>query len=303
MPLPLVRMPSLDLLKGFVAVGRRLSVTQAADDLCITQSAMSKQIRALEDALGVKLLQRGQRGVRFTQEGERLFRAANAAVLQMQDALQELSAQARQPVTLTTSTGVAGLWLLPRLGGFQAAHPGIDVRIATTNAVLDLDAERVDLAIRYCAESQAPRGAVRLFGESIGPVASPSLGLGAFGSARTLAGQVLLEFDDARRPWLQWGGWLAARGWSASQARGMLRFNHYEQLIQAAVAGQGVALGRLELLAPLLGDARLRQLEDGAPGPCAYWLIQAQEQPRGDVELLAEWIEAAAREGRESVAG
>src|SRR5687768_4670566 len=118
MPLPLVRLPPLDLVKGFVAVGRRMSITQAADDLCVTQSAMSKQVRALEDALGVKLFHRGYRSVSFTEEGERLFRSADAAVQQLQDAASGLKAAGKRPVTLTASIGVAGLWLLPRLGEF-----------------------------------------------------------------------------------------------------------------------------------------------------------------------------------------
>src|SRR3954451_5351452 len=108
MSVPLVRMPSLDLVKGFVAVGRRMSITHAADDLCVTQSAMSKQVRALEELLGMRLLERGYRSVSFTEQGLRLFRSANACVQQLQDLLGEFSAEGKRPVTVTTSTGVAG---------------------------------------------------------------------------------------------------------------------------------------------------------------------------------------------------
>src|SRR5205085_3279704 len=125
---------------GFVAVGRRMSITQAADDLCVTQSAMSKQVRALEEALGVRLLERGYRSVSFTEEGLRLFRSANASVQQLQDVFAQLTAAGKRPVTVTTSTGVAGLWLLPRLGEFQRHYPDVDVRVAATNTILDLPA-------------------------------------------------------------------------------------------------------------------------------------------------------------------
>jgi DNA-binding transcriptional LysR family regulator len=294
---PLVRLPPLDLLKGFVAVGRRMSITQAADDLCVTQSAISKQVRALEDALGVKLFHRGYRSVRFTPEGERLFRSADAAVQQLQDSVGSLGSGGKRPVTITASIGVAGLWLLPRLGDFQRRHPQIDVRVAASNSILNLASEQIDLAIRYCAAEQAPRGAVQLFGETIAPVASPTLGIRSLDSERALARQVLLEFED-RRPWLQWADWLAARRWTPAQAKGMLRFNQYDQVIHAAVAGQGVALGRLELLAPMLQDGRLAVLparSAGKPSHFAYWLLQADAAPRREVADVAGWIVDEAR--------
>ncbi|MBA2672448.1 LysR substrate-binding domain-containing protein [Ramlibacter sp.] len=293
MSLPLVRLPSLDLIKGFVAVSRRMSITQAAEDLCLTQSAMSKQVRALEQALGVRLFHRGYRSVSLTEAGERLFQSANAAVQQLQDAMGSFSSGGKRPVTITASAGVAGLWLLPRLGDFQRRHPEVDVRFATNNAVVDLASEQIDLAVRYCAESQAPKGAVKLFGETVAPVAHPSLGLSTLDSKQALARQVLLEFDVVGRPWLHWADWLAARGWRTAQAKGVVHFNQYDQMIQAAVAGQGVALGRLELLTPLIDEGRLTVVQAAAGGEGshhAYWLVQADREPRRDVSCVVEWI-------------
>lgn len=292
MPVPLVRLPPLDLVKGFVAIGRRMSITRAADDLCVTQSAMSKQVKSLEDLLGLRLLQRGHRSISFTPEGERLFRIADASMQQLQDAFEALAARGKRPVTITASIGVTSLWLLPRLGEFQRRYPGIDVRVAASNAVLDLAVEEIDLAIRYCPDANAPAGAVRLFDESIAPVASPALRVGKLDTEQELARSVLLEYED-RRSWLGWGDWLASRGLTRAQARGVLRFNHYDQVIQAAAAGQGVALGRLELLGPMLEDGRLEVLlrGDGAsPSPCSYWLIQAEPTPRQDVCRVIDWI-------------
>jgi len=292
MPMSLVRLPPLDLIKGFVAVGRRMSITQAADDLCVTQSAMSKQIRSLESLLGARLLQRGYRSVSFTSEGEHLFRIANASMQQLQDAFDAFGRRGKHPVTITASIGVTGLWLLPRLGDFQRRHPDIDIRVAASNAVLDLGAEEIDLAIRYCSDAQAPLGAVRLFNESIAPVASPSLGVDGIDDERELSKHVLLEYED-RRHWLGWADWLAPRKLKPSQARSVLRFNQYDQAIQAAVAGQGVALGRLELLGPMLEDRRLQVLQQGRDASrsnYSYWLIQATAHPRAEVQRVARWI-------------
>lgn len=302
MPLPLVRMASLDLIRGFVAVGRRMSITLAAQDLCLTQSAVSRQIHALEAQLGAQLLVRGHRSIRFTAEGERLFRSADGAVQQLQDVMGDIGTSGPgRPVTLSATIGVAGLWLLPRLSRLQQRHPGVDLRVSANNRVADLRADGIDLAIRYAAESAAPKGALRLFGESIAPVAHPSLDLPSLRSAQALSRLNLLEFDDSRYPWLQWNDWLATMGWSKARPRGLLRFNQYDQVIHAALAGQGIALGRLALIQPLLDEGRLVVL---APQGTrtemdrAYWLIQAEAHPREDVRRVAQWIQAeAAGEG------
>src|SRR5690606_17943847 len=150
MSLPLHKLPSLDLVRSFVAVGRRMSITLAAQDLHLTQSAISRQMRLLEDQLGVRLLERGFRSISLTQAGSQLFRLADPWVAQLGELTEALRRQtARRPVTITASIGVASLWILPRLGAFQAAFPHIDVRVAANNRVVDLVREDVDLAIRY----------------------------------------------------------------------------------------------------------------------------------------------------------
>ena len=300
MSLPLVRLSSLDLIRGYVAVGRRMSITLAAQDLCLTQSAVSRQIHALESRLGVKLLVRGHRSIAFTDEGERLFRSADGAVQQLQDVLGDISTRgSARPVTLSASIGVTGLWLLPRLSHFQAAHPGVDLRVSANNQVADLRHDGIDLAIRYTAS--APEGATWLFGESLMPVAHPGLGLKSLGSAKALSKISLLEFDDPRHPWLQWEDWLAAKGWADTRPRGVLHFNQYDQVIQAALAGQGVALGRLSLIQPLLDEHRLVALapHDKQPETThAYWLIRGEREPRVAVRQVAAWIEAEAASSR-----
>lgn len=306
MALSLVRLSSLDLLKGFVAVGRRLSITQAADDLCLTQSAVSRQVHQLEDQLGCKLFVRQHRGVAFTAEGERLFRSADGALQQLQDVMGELKRnEERRPVTVTASVGVVGLWLLPRLAALQRLHPKLDVRLSASNRLSDLRADDIDLALRYCSAADAPADAVRLFGETLAPVAHPRLVEEAARDPDALARMALLELDDPR-PWLQWRSWPLAKQTARGRGRPMLRLNQYDQVIHAALAGQGVALGRLELLQPLLAGGQLALLpcsRSPQRSPYAYWLLQADAVARTDVQRVVDWIRAEATATVELSAG
>lgn len=299
MPLQLSQLSSLDLIRGFVAVGRRMSVTLAAQDLCLTQSAVSRQVHALEEQLGVRLLTRGYRSITLTAEGERLFRSADGVIQQLQDVMGEVRTKGQpRPVTLTSSLGITGLWLLPRLSRFQRQHPRVDVRVAATDKLSDLRNDGIDLAIRYTTPSLAPEGSIRLFGESVAAVAHPSLGLSSLKSAQNLAKLTLLEFDDSRYPWLQWRDWLNAMGLGNVERQSVLRFNQYDLTIHAALAGQGVALGRLELIQPLIDEGRLVLIDTPAhrnETTHAYWLIQAESEPREEVRQVATWIEAEAQ--------
>jgi LysR family transcriptional regulator, glycine cleavage system transcriptional activator len=292
------RLPSLDLVRGFVAVGRRMSITLAAEDLFLTQSAVSRQVLALEDALGVKLLNRGYRSLSFTSEGERFFRVADRAIEQLQSGVNAVVAGGhREPVTITASIGVSGIWIMPRLSRFQQRHPDIDVRVAANNKVLDLKTQGADIAIRYCPAAQAPPGSHRLFGEAVIPVAHPSLGVDRLDVA-TISDHVLIEYDDPRRPWLHWADRLHSMGLSGVKPKGVLRYNQYDQVIQAALAGQGIALGRVALIESLLSERRL--LVVGGAGPdlahgYAFWLVQADLEPRLDVKVVVDWIKAEAQ--------
>lgn len=297
MATPLARLAPLDLIRGFVAVGRRMSVTLAAEDLCLTQSAVSRQIHSLEDALGVSLFHRGYRSISFTAAGERLFSTADSVVRQLQDAFDTIVRPTqRQPVTITASIGLAALWLLPRLSDLQRRHPALDVRVAANDKVLDLRAEGIDLAIRYTDVASAPSGATRLFDEAILPVAHPSLGLSRL-DADTLAQHTLIEFDGLRRPLLRWSDHLCALGLGEVKPRSTLQFNQYDQVVQAALAGQGIALGRAALVEPLIAEGKLVPLGSGKGRPSghAYWLVHANAAARQDVCDVAQWLAEQAR--------
>lgn len=298
MAITLNQLTSLDLVRGFVAVGRRMSITLAAGDLCLTQSAVSRQVRTLEEMLGVKLFVRGHRSIAFTAEGERLFRRADEAVKQLQDIVGAVRiGLALRPVTIAASIGVAGLWLTPRLGHFLQSDPSIDLRISASNELSDLRTEELDLAIRYCPAEVAPPNAIRLFGETIMPVAHPSHKLTAITSSKDLQRFVLLEFDGEYRPWLRWNDWLAAQGWDGYRPQAMLRFNQYDHVIHAAGAAQGIALGRIELISTAIVQKRVRPLKAPRGSPAnsqAYWLIRGAYASRPEVDRVAQWIRTEA---------
>lgn len=289
----LLNLPPLDAIRGFVAVARRMSITLAAKDLCLTQSAVSRQIQNLEDNLGTPLLVRKHRAITLTEAGEKLFRLASPWLDRLNEYSQSLQREGRlQPVTITASIGVTSLWLLPRLRAFQTTHPHIDVRVAATTRVLDLAREGIDLAIRYARQADVPADALRLFGEKVVPVANKKVAARAFKNPKALLNEVLLEYDEQARPWLTWSDWLLALGMPNAKPKSNLRLNQYDQAIQAALDGQGIALGRLALVLPMLKDGRLVALGDTGLGASdyAYWLIDASPSPRTEVVAFRNWI-------------
>lgn len=286
----LLSLPPLDALRGFVAVARRMSITLAAQDLCLTQSAVSRQVQSLEEHFGTPLFLRKHRAIELTDTGERLFKLASPWLERLADFSDAVRLEGRmQPVTITASIGVTSLWILPMLGAFQSSHPQVDVRVATNNRLVDLQREGIDLAIRYCREADAPKDAIRLFGEAVVPVANKAVAARAFKSRSALVQQVLLELDERARPWLRWSDWLDDQGFAA-KPKGYLHFNQYDQVIQAAIEGHGVALGRVALVLPMLKDGRLVAQQGAQVSDYAYWLTQASEMPREEVARLRDWI-------------
>src|SRR5215813_866965 len=289
MPPRLLNLPSLELFRGFVAVGRSLSITAAARELAITQPALSRQIHALEDALGCALFVRRHRSLELTPEGTRLFRTADAWLDQLGEAIEALRPVDPTSVAVTASSGFAALWLLPRLGKFQAEHPEVDLRVVASNRILDLEREAIDLAIRYCPPDAAPSGAVRLFGEELLPVASTAVDLE---DPAQLSRQVLLDFDDPAHPLLHWAHWLRSSGLARSRPGRVLRFTQYEQAIQSALGGNGVALGRLALVRPLLDSGQLVPASRRRPLAIGYgyWLV-CRSRPMGrNAGRVRSWI-------------
>jgi DNA-binding transcriptional LysR family regulator len=292
------KLPSLDFLVGFEAAGRLLSFTKAAEELFLTQSALSRQIAALESALGAPLFLRGHRALALTPVGIVFHRAITESLRALATAADAVHVSARDPgLTLSTTVSFASLWIIPRLANFRARYPEAEVYVAADDRLVDLARGDVDIAVRYLPEATVPAGAVRLFGERMLPVASPDLvrKSGArLARPADLAHHVLLHLDDpeGRMPWLDWRSWLAANGQPGLKAAGSLRFKLYDQLIQVAVAGQGVALGRIPMIAEHLRDGRLvapfPKRYDSARGYFA--IVAPQAANRRDVAAFVEWL-------------
>jgi len=295
-------LPSLDFFKGFEAAARHLSFTKAAEELFVTQSAVSRQIQALEQGLGVALFLRRNRGLALTDAGEQMRRAVDTALRTLHQAVEQVSPSATpKMVTVTSSMAFSSLWLIPRLSGFRRLHPDVDVRISANNQVLDLDRERIDLAIRYCPSRAAPAGSVRLFGEEILPVCSPALlrvRNRPLKSPQDLRHHVLLHFDEPHRPtpWLTWNVWLETAGVPDLEPADSLHFNHYDQTIGAALGGQGVALGRRPLVKKLLADGALvAPFPLGSVTDRAYFIVRTPATAgRAEVAHFVEWLIAEA---------
>jgi hypothetical protein len=175
----------------------------------------------------------------------------------------------------------ASLWVIPRLPAFRARHPDVEVYVSADDRLIDLGRGDVDIAVRYMADANAPDGGIRLFGERMLPVVAPGLVNTRdlpLSKPSDLARHVLLHLDDpdGRMPWLDWNMWLTSNGQPGLKPAGSLRFKLYDQVIQATVGGQGVALGRIPLIAEYLRDGRLV-----APFPKRY------ESARGYYAVVA----------------
>ncbi len=295
---------SLGNLRAFEAVARCLNFSQAAEQLHLTQSAISRQIKALEDELGAPLFVRGTRHVQITPDGQTLLRVVAPWLVQLDAGVRQIrTRRGRQRINLTTFASFASMWLLPRMEAFQKQHPDIDIRVSASDQLSDLDDPDLDLALRCCRPESAPPGAVRLFGETLTPVISRSLSEQSRGGEAPplahpadLAQHTLAEEDDPRpgNEYLRWRDWLEHIGQPALEPRRWLYLNYTYQLVQAALAGQGVALTRLALVFEALQRGELVE-PFGPPGriasPMAYWLaIAPAGAERPEVRQFCAWV-------------
>jgi LysR family glycine cleavage system transcriptional activator len=297
-------------LRAFEAVARRLSFRAAGEELHLTQPAISRQIRGLEDELGAALFLRGTRHVELTGPGSTLLRAVEPLLTQLDGTVRHIrSAQRRQPVGVATFASFASLWLLPRLQGFQSAHPESDIRVSASDALADFDDPEIDFALRYCHPEAAPPGSTLLFGEVLTPVASPALlTRQRLRTAADLARHTLLEEDDQRpsAEYLSWRHWLRLNAPPALEPRGWIYLNFTYQQIQAALAAQGVALARVALVGEALARGDLVE-PFGAAGrvtsPYAYWLVRwPARRERPALAAFETWLLAQAADTRAALA-
>src|ERR1700730_16806007 len=234
------RLPSLNGLKAFEAAARHESFARAAEDLCVTQGAVSHQVKALEVELGLKLFNRERQRLVITDAGRGYLEVVRDAFDRLERGTERLrQVQTSGALTVTTSPNFAAKWLVHRLGRFVEAHPDIDLRVGASHRHIDFAREDVDMAIRHGDGEWPGLRVTRLCVEEIFPVCSPKLvqGRGALRSPADLARHTLLHVNDRR----DWGKWLdAADGAAAGSDRGPI-FNQASMAIDAGVDGQGIA--------------------------------------------------------------
>lgn len=290
--------------RAFLAVARHLNFRAAAEELALTQSAVSRQIQALEDEVGLPLFLRHTRAVELTGAGAQLQRAV-APALERIDAAVRLVRQTagRKSVAIATWASFASTWLIPRMEAFQREHPDIDLRIDASDVPVDMDTADIDLALRYSLPGARLASAERLFGEQLAVVASPWL-LKSTPPVRQpadVARFTLIEAGDAHRSlhleWLSWRRWFDAQGCPQLQPQRWLSFNHAHQIVQAALSGQGLALARLPLVADALARGDLVEVLPGhrLDSPLAYWLLVGpRSSQRPEVQAFCTWLRAEA---------
>ncbi|MFQ5993919.1 MAG: transcriptional regulator GcvA [Acidiferrobacterales bacterium] len=297
------RLPPLNALRAFAAAGRHLSFSRAAQELHVTPAAVSHQIKALEDYLGVSLFQRLNKALRLTEAGQACLPGVREGFERLSDAVEAVKArEAQRPLTVSVAPSFAAKWLVPRLDRFRESHPGIDVRIDATHRLVDLAREDVDFGIRYGTGQYPGMHVERLLAEEVFPVCSPRLlhrahplRLPADLRWHTLL-HVARPVHDEMEP--DWRMWLHAAGVDNVDAARGPQFSIASMAVQAAIEGQGVALaGRVLVTDDLVAGRLVRPFDLGFPVSFAYYLVcptAGAEKQR--VIAFREWLisEAAA---------
>ena len=298
-PQPRSRQLRLDLLHTFEAAARHLSFTRAGAELFLSQSAISRQVQQLEESVGAPLFERRHRALALTEAGRILQRAVEDSLERLRDAAARVRSTAgRQQFTLTCTPGFASFWLIPRLAGFTAAHPEVDVRISATLDLVDLRRAGVDLAVRFVpsTEGQGPL----LFEEEVQPMCAPQLLRDPTRPLKTpqdLERHTLLTVEMRDAPLtVDWEPWLRLMGLPALHMAHTVRFTQYGEAVAAAVAGQGVVIGRLPLLADLVRQKKLvAPFRSAAASRRGYFVTLAPHAAQhAGARAFADWLVAAA---------
>ena len=285
-------LPSLNGLRAFEAAARHQSFTRAAEELNVTQTAISHQIRTLEERLGLKLFDRRGRALRLTEAAEGYLPSVRSAFDQLHDATERLiGLDTETTLTVSTLTTFAAKWLVPRLGGFQDLHPEISVRITRSLLTADFDRDDVDVAIRYGRGDWPGLRADHLIREDIFPVCSPELLEGPHPLARPddLASHTLLHVSVFREDWRVW---LTAANVDGVDPSSGLRFDLAVTALQAAIDGLGVALGRTALVERDLATGRLvAPFDISLPIEAAYYVVTPEATAdRPKIKAFREWL-------------
>lgn len=278
----------LNGLRAFEASARHLSFTRAAIELCVTQAAVSQQVKGLEKRLGVSLFQRLPRGLKITAEGEALLPTVTSSFDQMATTLDRIEAgQVRELLFLGVVGTFAVGWLLPRLKAFQKQHPFIDVRVSTNNNRVDMAAEGLDFAIRFGQGSWHGTDAFRLFEAPLSPLCTPKL-------AETLKTPADLMESTLLRSYRadEWSNWFAATGVTpAAQVNAGIVFDTSLGMMEAALQGLGVALAPPSMFSRHLASGAIIQPFPVTISLGSYWLTRLQSKPPTPaMQAFSDWM-------------
>lgn len=289
------QLPPLNALRAFEATARHLSVKNAADELCVTPGAVSQLVKTLEVHLGVPLFRRANRGIFLTDAGQAYLPPVRNAFRQISEATRRVAVPEDTGIlTVSATPFFASAWLVPRLKGFQDAHPDIDLQVLSRSALADFSRDGVDVAIRHGLGRYAGLSSQRVLTVEIVPVAAPAL---VRQLGRPAAPADLLRWprvNDAERK--AWARWFEAQGIAQpGPARGP-SFDDSGLLLKAVLAGQGAALLPAAVVADDLAQGRLMQLSDATwLEDLAYYLVcpeNSHDHPK--VAAFREWILAEA---------
>lgn len=281
-------------LRIFEAVGRLGSLTRAANELGLSQPAVTYQIKRVEDQLGVSLLHRSQGGSRLTDAGEVLFEAVKSSVENIDKAVRDTRRSSQDhAVRIFTDFGFAAFWLMPRVTDFRRLHPEAEVHIIASQGLDDELGRETDAAMLFGSAEDFPETAQLLIPERVVPVCTPGFleRFGPFDDPAQFARAPLLHLEvTGKSRWLTWESWLADHGIDRKPAQGDLGLNTYGFVIQAALAEQGVALGWRGLIEHHIEQGSLFTVGAEVSRPDrGYWVVPSRSVSDTTTTLL-DWL-------------
>lgn len=281
-------LPPLTALRAFHAAGRHLSFQEAARALNVTPSAISHQVRGLEDWLGTPLFTRGARRIELTKAGRDLLKESETAFARLAAASKKLKATGARKLRLSALPLITGAWLIPRLHRFEAKHPDIALEIETTNKIADLDRDGIDVAIRNLRAPTPGLVARKLLDISGVPVCAPKVAA-ALKGPRDLAGQTLIHITARQDAWPLW---LKRAGVPGLKAKRDLSFDTVPAALDAAARGHGVALGMHPLMweAPIAKELVVPFAAKVDSGASYYVVHRRADGARAEVKAFVDWI-------------
>ena len=288
------RIPSMTSLVVFEAAARRLNFSRAADELGVTQAAVSRQIQGLEQELGFALFHRLHRRVELTERGRVLSGVLSHSFNLIAQTIANVRAQSTEDeLVIGATVAFTQLWLLPRISEFRRLHPDTKIRLVTQDTPIDLERDMVDIVVRYGDGTWPDGRSVLLCEDDLFPVCSPAYAATRRlpETVRELVDHALLDYEPTNPGWIGWKEWLAAFS-TARPSRAVMRLSYYTDVIHAALAGHGIALGWNCLVEDLLQQGRLVRVTDVhmRPRNAYFVVVPSREALKPNADAFVEWL-------------